>query len=101
MGTGLFLGVEPPVVAGGEFEGQLVILKVILAHIHMKAVTADIVKGTAGDPGFLRAAFSADVTALDQFLLDLHQIFFLHGDIQGRQNGLQMFDLFLNLYGQL
>ena len=31
-------GMEPPVVACGEFEGQLFVLEVILAHIHIEAI---------------------------------------------------------------
>ena len=31
-------GMEPPVVACGEFEGQFFVLEVILAHIHMEAI---------------------------------------------------------------
>ena len=37
---------------------------------------------------FFRAAFSADVTALGQFLLDLHQVFFLQGNVQCCADGL-------------
>lgn len=45
VGTGFLLGVEPPVVAGGEFEGQLVVLEIVFSHIDMKAVAGEIVKG--------------------------------------------------------
>ena len=42
-------------------------------------------EGPAGDLRFFRTAFSADVTALSQFLLDLHQVFFLQGNV-GKNN---------------
>ena len=38
MGARDAFGMEPPVVACGEFEGQFFVLEVILAHIHMEAI---------------------------------------------------------------
>ena len=66
----------------------------------MEAVAAQIMEGLAGDLCFFRAALSADVAALGQFLLDLHQIFLFQGDIQGRADGLQVVDLFFYLSSQ-
>lgn len=45
MGAGNFLGMEPPVITGGNLEGEFIILVIILSHIHMEAIAADIVEG--------------------------------------------------------
>ena len=100
MGAGNALGMEPPVISGGEFEGQFIVLEIIFSYINMEAVTAQVMEGLAGDLRFFCAALSADVTALGQFLLDLHQIFLFQGDIQGRADGLQVVDLFFYLSSQ-
>lgn len=44
MGTCHFFCVEPPVIASGEFEGQLIILEVIFAHIDVVTVISDVRK---------------------------------------------------------
>ena len=73
---------KPPVVSGGQAEGQLIILIVIFSHIDVKAVAADIVEGAAGDFLLFRAAFSADIAAFDKLLFNLRQILLLLGDFQ-------------------
>ncbi len=40
MGAGDAFGMEPPVVTGGEFEGQFIVLEIIFSYINMEAVTA-------------------------------------------------------------
>ena len=100
MGAGNTFGMEPPVISVGEFEGQFIVLEIIFSHINMKSVAAQIMEGLAGDLCFFRAALSADLAALGQFLLDLHQIFLFQGDIQGRADGLQVVDLFFYLSSQ-
>ena len=93
MGTGLPFGMEPPVVAGGYFEGQLVILEIIFAHIHMVAVGGDIVEGAAGYP-FPACACRVlfDIAIRGQLLFDLGQIALGHSNIQGGGDRFQMFD---------
>ena len=93
MRAGHLFGVEPPVVAGGEFKGQFIILIIIFSHINVKSITADIVIGSAGNFLLFPSAFSADVTAFCQLLFYLSQIFLVEGDIQSSRNGFQMIDL--------
>lgn len=54
----------------------------------MEAIAAQIMEGLAGDLCLFGAALSADVAALGQFLLDLHQVFFLQGNVQCCADGL-------------
>ncbi len=53
MGSRRSFSVEPPVAAGGEGEGKLVVLQVVLSYIHMVAVTGNIVQGLVGELYFL------------------------------------------------
>ena len=99
MGAGHLLGVEPPVIAGGELEGQLVVLVVIFPHINVKTVAADIMIRPAGDFLFFRVAFSPDVAAFRQLFLNLCQVLFVKRNIQGGGNRFQMVDFCLHLYG--
>ncbi len=94
------LGMEPPVISCGKFEGQLVILVIVLSHIDMEAVAAEIMEGPAGDLLLLCAGSFADIAALRQLFLDLGQILLLQGDVQSVGDGLQMIDLGLDLRGQ-
>ena len=101
MGAGDSFGVEPPVAAGGEFEGELVVLEIIFSHIDMEAVAAYIVERLASDFNFFTAASSADIAAFHQLFTDLYEILLLHGDIQCGKDGFQMGDFFFYLHGQL
>ena len=101
MGTGHPLGVEPPVISGSEPEGQLIILIIVLPDINVITIAAYIMKGTAGNFYFFRTAFSSDLPALDQFLLDLHQILFLLGNIKRIAHRFQMVDFRFCLQRQL
>ena len=89
VGAGDALGMEPPVISGGKFESQFIVLEIIFSYIYMEAVAAQIMERLTGDLCFFGAAFSADITALGQFLFDLHQVFFLQGNIQSSADGLQ------------
>ena len=93
VGSGDLLGMEPPVASIGKLEGQLVILKIILADIHVESVTADIVEGLAGDLHLFLTALAMDIAAFRELLLDLRQVFFLQGDFQGGGDGFQVIDL--------
>ena len=101
MGAGDSLSMEPPVIAGSEAKGELLVLIVIFPHIDIIAVRAGIVEGTAGDFGFFRAAFSTDVAAFNEFLPDLDEIIFLLGNIQRIDDGFQMKDFGLCVLGKL
>ena len=70
----------------------------------MEAVAADIVEGLAG--GLLLfcavlagSALPADVIALGQLFLDLGQVLFVEGDVQGVGDGFQMHDLLFDFLG--
>ena len=47
VGAGSALGVEPPVISGCKMKGQILVLEIILAHIHVTAVAGQIVEGPA------------------------------------------------------
>ena len=49
MGTGNALGVEPPVAAACDFEGDFLILVIIFADIDVEAVRGQVVIGAAGN----------------------------------------------------
>ena len=87
MGTGDSFGVEPPVVAGGKAESQIIVLEIIFTYINMVSVTADIMERTAGDFHFFVAAFPADVAIFNQFFPDLNQVLFADGDVKGGAYG--------------
>ncbi len=97
MGAWDLLGVEPPVISVGKLEGELVILVIVLAHIDVESVTADIMKGLAGDFLLFGAALFADVAASHQFFFDLYQVLLMEGNVQGRGDGLQMVNLLFHL----
>ena len=86
---------KPPVISRGKLKGELIVLVIVFSYIDMEAVAADIVERTAGDLDFFGTAFSADITALDQFFPDLGEILLKQCDIKGCLNGFQMIDLFL------
>ncbi len=68
---------KPPVVSGGKLKRKLFILIIVLAHIDMIAVAADIMKGLAGNLLPLCIALTPDITALNQLFLNLYQVLFL------------------------
>ena len=74
VGAGSALGVEPPVIAGSDFKGQFFILKVIFAHVHVVAITGDIVERPGGDFDLLARIFAPDIAVLGQLFLDLDKI---------------------------
>ena len=79
------------------YTGELVILVIVLAHIDVESVTADIMKGLAGDFLLFGAALFADVAASHQFFFDLYQVLLMEGNVQGRGDGLQMVNLLFHL----
>lgn len=53
MGAGNSFGVEPPVIAVGNFKCDFLILVVVFSNIDIKSVSRAVVIGAAGDFGFL------------------------------------------------
>ena len=49
MGAWDAFGVEPPVIACGQLEGELLVLVVVLSHIDVETVGGNVVEGLAGD----------------------------------------------------
>lgn len=49
MGAGDAFGVEPPVVACCQLEGEFLILVVVLSNVNVEAVGGNVVEGLAGD----------------------------------------------------
>ena len=74
VGAGHIFRMEPPVVSGCKFKGELIILVIIFSNIDVKTITADVVEGLAGDLFFFCIAPFVDIATLCQFLLDLDQI---------------------------
>ena len=69
----------------------------------MVTVTGDIVHWTACDLFFLLGIFSAHISGLHQFFLNLNKIGFGEGNIQGIADRFQIMDIirgFLNELGQ-
>ena len=71
---------EPPVVAGCQGKGDLIILIIIFPHVNIIPVTADIVEGYAFERNFFLLSLPADIAAFNQFFFDLYKILFLQGD---------------------
>ena len=86
MGSGHFLGVEPPVISCGKFKGQFVILLIVFSHIDMVAVAGNIVQwlGLCHSLFPLSGVVLFNVAVFCQLIFDLGQVVFLEGDIQSR-----------------
>ena len=97
MGAGNPFRMEPPVAAGRELKGKLVILVIIFSHIKMETRFVYIVKRTAGKLHLFAPALPADIAACNQLLLNLRQVFLVEGNVKGRLNGFQMVNLLLHL----
>ena len=94
--SGLPFGMKPPVTAVCYFESEFFVLKVVFAHIDIKTVGRNIMKGSAGGAFlFILAGMFFDIAAGDEFLSDLGQIGFCHGKIHTHQDRVQMFNLIL------
>ena len=65
---------EPPVVSCCKLEGELVILVVVFADVHIKAVGGDIVEGLALYLLFLCTLSLFDKTIFYQLILYLDEI---------------------------
>ena len=73
---------EPPVIADCKFEGQPVVLQVILSDINMISVTGKIVQWFVFDLYFFLGEFAAHITGMNQLFLDLCKILLTECDIQ-------------------
>ena len=91
---------EPPVITSCELKSKFLVLVIILTYINIKTIAADIMKRPAGDLHTLRTALSANITALDQFFLNLYEVLFLLCNVQCCTDRCQMFNLFLCLFRQ-
>ena len=74
MGAGGSLGVEPPVVAGGKFKGQFIVLEIIFSHIDIVTVGGAVMEGAGGDLYLFPRILSADIAGICLFFLHLYQI---------------------------
>ena len=83
---------EPPVAAGGNFEGNHFVLEVIFSNVHVKAVRRKVVQRLCGLLLFLssRRSVMAEIAVVFQFLPDFLQILFVAGDLQRCRNALEM-----------
>ena len=115
VGAGHVLGVEPPVTAICKLEGQFFVLIIVLAHINVETIAADIVERLAGHfyllgilTGFASVlaavfayiVFAADVTAVSKLFFDLYQVFLQKCNVQSGADGLKMVDFRLYFSGQ-
>lgn len=82
VGAGHSLGVKPPVVAGGEFKRQFLVLVIVLPDIDVISVGGTVVERFALNLGLLVGALPADIAVFDQFFLDLHEIVFRECNIE-------------------
>ena len=81
VGTRCSFGVEPPVTSIGKMESQFFILEIVLSYINVISVTGQIVEWLALKLYFFLREFTADISTLSQFLLNLCQIIFTECDI--------------------
>ena len=88
MGTRNSFGMEPPVIAIGNFEGHFLVLVVVLSNINIEAVCGAVVLRTAGDLRlFGTVGTFLHKAEFHQLFLDLYQIILLQCDIQGGTDG--------------
>ena len=81
MGTRRALGMEPPVSTIGKMESQFFVLKIIFSYINMIAVAGQIVEWLALKLYFSLREFTAYISTLGQFLLNLCQVILTKCDI--------------------
>ena len=81
MGAGHSFGVKPPVVAGGKFKRQFLILVIVLPDIDVIPVGGAVVERLALDFGFFIRLFALDIAKFDQLLFDLYEIIFRQGNV--------------------
>ena len=107
MGSGHVVGMEPDVAAVRHAEGDLVILRIVLAYIDVVAVTADVMeRKTLRCSGtsffsvvpliFAAGVFAAQEAALLHFTADLGQITVSGGEFQGVLDAPEVIDLCLD-----
>ena len=82
VGAGHSFGVKPPVVAGGKFKRQFLVLVIVLPDIDVISVGGTVVERFALNLGLLVGALPADIAVFDQFFLDLHEIVFRECNIE-------------------
>ena len=83
VGTRRALGMEPPVSTIGKMESQFFVLKIIFSYINMIAVAGQIVEWLALKLYFFLREFTAYISTLSQFLLNLCQVILTKCDISG------------------
>ena len=101
VGAGHSFGVKPPVVAGGKFKRQFLVLVIVLPDIDVIPVGGAVVERLALTLGLLVGALPADIAVFDQLFLDLHEIVFRECNIERGCDALQVFDLGARLRGQI
>ena len=67
----------------------------------MKTVFIHIMEWPAGKLHLFASALPADISACNQLLLNLRQIFLMKSNVKSRLNALQMVNLLLYLSGKL
>ena len=82
VGAGHSFGVKPPVVAGGKFKRQFLVLVIVLPDIDVIPVGGAVVERLALTLGLLVGALPADIAVFDQLFLDLHEIVFRECNIE-------------------
>ena len=81
VGTRCSFGVEPPVSTIGKMESQFFILEIVLSYINVIAVAGQIVEWLALKLYFFLREFTADISTLSQFLLNLCKVILTKCDI--------------------
>ena len=82
VGAGHSFGVKPPVVDGGIFNRQFLVLVFVLPDIDVISVGGTVVERFALILGLLVGALPADIAVFDQFFLDLLEIVFRECNIE-------------------
>ena len=93
MGAGGVFDMEPPVVACGKMEGELVILQIVFSHIHMIAIAGEIMERRVFYFHLLFGKFPAHIAGADELFLDFGQVVLGKSDIQGSLYGFQVEDI--------
>lgn len=81
VGTRCSFGVEPPVASIGKMESQFFILEIVLSYINVIAVAGQIVERLALKLYFFLREFTAYISTLSQFFLNLCQVILTKCDI--------------------
>ena len=69
VGAGESFGMEPPVAAVCELEGDFFVLEVVFSHVDIETVSGAVVEGFAFIFDFFLRGFSSDIAGLDKFFL--------------------------------